>query len=274
MERLHFDDLNRHLMLKNGNYLYKVPFRGGNAVLKVYYGSRGPVETLLKTLDNVLLAGQTSFMPKARLRNEQTAMAIWKDAGIRVFEIYRDVTVDGLPEGGYALYEYVPGVNFHKLLGNDRYPLEERLSLYREFLRQWYKRHRLAVDRSEPRLIHENGDLKHVMVHEGKLYWFDFEMCFRSGRHVEDLVARELMAYIKSLRQFVKNDSLFDLFFDETVRGYEGKEFLEAVYPVFFRNRNVLTRLARNADYRLRAKQRRPGSKYSLAIRVRDRMAR
>jgi len=81
------------------------------------------------------------------------------------------------------------------------------------------------------------------------------------------------MAYIKSLRQFVRDDELFELFFEELVRGYAGRNLLSGVYGVFFRNRNVLTRIGRSLDYRLRSKQRRPGSKYNLAIRVRDRLA-
>ncbi|MBM4148766.1 MAG: hypothetical protein FJ224_06955 [Lentisphaerae bacterium] len=273
MDRLSFDDLDKYLLLKNGNFLYKIPFRGGQAVLKVYYGSRGPVETVLKTLDNVIIMGQTSFMPRARLRTEQACMKVWREAGIRVFDIYSDVEVAGLPEGGYALYEYVPGRNFHRLLGDASVPLDERRGLYREFLAQWCRRHRLAVDRKDPRLIHENGDLKHVMDYKGELFWFDFEMTFRSGRHIRDLVSRELMAYIKSLHQFVTDPDLFRMYFSDMLELYGERSYLENIYTVFFRNSNIFTRVGRGLDYRLRPKQRRPKSKYSLAIRLRDELA-
>lgn len=193
MEHLRFENLDQYLLLKNGNYLYKIPFRGGFAVLKLYYGSRGRIQRLYKTFDNVVINGQTSFMPKARLRTEQDAMRVWREAGIRVFGIYEDVTVEGLPEGGYALYEYVEGRHFHKLLPDESVPIAERLTLYRTFLKQWSSRHRQAVEKREPRLIHENGDLKHVIDMNGELVWFDFEMCFRSRKHVEDLVAREIL---------------------------------------------------------------------------------
>ena len=36
METLRFDTLKDKLLLKNGNYLYKVPYRDGHAVLKVW----------------------------------------------------------------------------------------------------------------------------------------------------------------------------------------------------------------------------------------------
>ena len=55
--RLRIDDLERHLLLKNGNYLYKVPFREGFAVLKVYQGSRTWFEYALKSVGNIALLG-------------------------------------------------------------------------------------------------------------------------------------------------------------------------------------------------------------------------
>jgi hypothetical protein len=270
MERLRFDNLDQYLLLKNGNFLYKVPFRGGWAVLKVYYDSRGWPERLYKTFDNVVLCGQTSFLPKARLRTEQDALRIWHDAGIRVFETYPGVEVEGLPPGGYALYEYVPGRNFHQLLPDETVPLDERLRWYRLFLEQWHRRHRLAVERSEPRLIHENGDFKHVMAYRDELVWFDFEMCFRSRRRVDELVAREILAYLKSLGHFVTDPKLFQTFFDETMTRYPGQDFLALVHPLMFRARNPLVRLGRALDWRFGSRAHKPHSKYNMAIRVRD----
>jgi len=272
MEVLRFDDLSRHLLLKNGNYLYKVPYGDGFAVLKLYYGSRSGVERLCKTIDNVLLYGQTSFMPKARLKTELDAMRVWREAGFRVFDIYEDVKVEGLPEGGYALYEYVPGRHFHKLLPDESVPLEERRNLYRKFLREWHRRHRLAVERREPRLIHENGDLKHVMDCNGELVWFDFEVCFRFRSHVEDLVAREILAYVRHLARFLNRDR-FEIFFKETMTHYPGREFLDHVHTVAFRNRNPIIRASRWLDRLLRKKSRKPDSKYNIALRIRDYLA-
>ena len=208
MEKLKFDNLEQYLLLKNGNYLYKIPYKDGYAVLKLYYGSRSPFQRIYKTFSNVVIEGQTSFMPKARRKTELDAIRVWKNAGFRVFDIYDNVEVEGLPKGGYALYEYVEGRHFHKLLPDESVPLEERLTIYRKFLDQWHRRHRIAVDTNEPRLIHENGDLKHVIDYNGGLVWFDFEMCYRSRSHVEDLVAREILAYLKSLGQFLKNSDL------------------------------------------------------------------
>ncbi len=65
-EVIRFNDLSPYLLLKNGNYLYKIPFRDGFAVLKVYYGDRSLLKYITKTLGNILVSNQTSFMPIAR----------------------------------------------------------------------------------------------------------------------------------------------------------------------------------------------------------------
>ena len=273
MEVLRFDNLDQYLLLKNGNYLYKVPYRDGFAVLKVYWCSRGIFERLFKTFDNLVFEGQTSFMPRARLRTEKDAMAIWREAGFRVFDCYENVKVEGIQEGGYALYEYVPGRHFHKLLPDESVPREERVRLYRKFLGEWHRRHRLAIDRHEPRLVHENGDLKHVMDYQNQLVWFDFEMCYRSRRHVEDLVAREILSYVKSLGDFLPRE-LFEFFFDETIRHYPDPELLAHTHNVYFRNRNPVVRLGRALEYATRAKTRRWNSRYQMALMIRERLAR
>jgi hypothetical protein len=264
-EILRFDNLDAYLLLKNGNFLYKVPFRGGWAVLKVYFGSRGLLGCITKTLDNVVMNGQTSYMPRARLRNEQASMKVWREAGLRVFDIYDNVEVEGLPKDGYALYEYVPGRNFHKYLPDESVPIEDRLHWFRIFLEQWHKRHALACKTRNPVLIHENGDIKHVMLHNNELYWFDFEMVFRSGAHIEDLVAREILAYLKTLRSFL-NDERFDLFFREALDRYPDRSLLERVHTFMFHNRNPVNRFGRWLDFTYRAKARKPGSKYRIAL--------
>jgi hypothetical protein len=268
-EILRFDTLDPYLLLKNGNYLYKIPFHGGWAVLKVYFGSRGLLGCITKTLDNVIMNGQTSYMPRARLRNEQASMKVWREAGIRVFTIYDNVEVEGLPRNGYALYEYVPGSNFHKYLPDESVPLEERLRWYRVFLEQWHRRHALACRTRNPLLIHENGDIKHVMLHNNELYWFDFEMVYRSGAHIEDLVAREILSYLKTLRSFLPPER-FDLFFREAMEHYPDRALLQGVYPFMFRNRNPVTRFWRWLDFKFGAKARKPGSKYRVALLIKD----
>ena len=96
---LRFDDLGKFLLHKNGNYLYKVPFQGREAVLKVYYGSLSMARYALKSAGNVLLANQSAVMPWSRRRTELDCIRLWGEAGFRVFGVY-DAVVEGLPRRG------------------------------------------------------------------------------------------------------------------------------------------------------------------------------
>jgi len=269
-EVLRFDDLTPYLPLKNGHYLYKVPFRGGHAVLKVYYGDRNLFQYVSKTLGNVLINNQTSFMPLGRWRTEKEAMRLWRDAGFRVFDIYEDVVVQGcVPEKGYTLFEYVDRPRFVHYFADAAVPLEERLRTWRRFIPVWHRRHRLAIERREPWLVHENGDMKHVMIMEdGRFLFFDFEMCYRSAARTKEFVAREILSYLKSLGKTVGCE-LWDDFLRVAVEEYPDRELLEYTYDYAFRNPNLFLRAARWLDRRIKRGSRKPYSKYNTARRLR-----
>ena len=267
-EILEFDNLDEFLLLKNGNYLYKVPFRNGYAVLKVYYGTRSIWRYLGGTISN-FFEGQTSFMPRARMINEKRCLKIWRDAGLRVFETYADVTVKGLPAGGYMLFEYLPALQFKDYFGDAGIGLEDRLHTYRRFLKVWHRRHDLAIKRREPRLVHENGDLKHVMMVADQFLFFDFEMTYRSRYRVPEFVSREILAYLKSLGKIV-GPELFPAFLEQTIDHYPGTELLQNTYQLMFVHPNPVVRLARLMDRKFSAGAAKPFSKYNVARRLKN----
>ena len=271
-EKLNFQNLEQYLLLKNGNYLYKVPFHDGFAVLKVYYGSRSAMRYLTGTISNYF-QGQTSFMPRARLVNERKCLKIWRNAGFRVFETYEDVEVNGLPEGGYMLFEYLPALKFMDYFGDESVPLEVRMATYHRFLKEWHRRHEIAVTRREPRLIHENGDLKHVMIIDDGFLYFDFEMSFRSHKkaRVEEFVSREILAYLKSLRRIV-GPELFKIFLNETIDHYPNTELLKNTYKVMFTHPNPVIRLARWIDRKTDQRAAKPHSKYNIALQLKSKL--
>jgi hypothetical protein len=264
-ERLRFENLEQYLLLKNGNYLYKVPFRGGFAVLKVYQGSRTQFEYALKTFGNLAFCNQTSFMPRARRRTELDSIRLWRDSGFRVFDVYPDVDVEGMDPTLYALYEYVSRPRLVELLGRQDLPLAQRIELWRGFIPVWHRRHALAIERGEPRLIHENGDLKHVMVMEdGDYLMFDFEMVFRSKRRVKEFAAREILAFLKSLAKTVGRRD-FPAFMEATVAHYPDDDLLRYTHAFAFANPNPVLRLARSVDRLIKPRARKPYSKYNVA---------
>ena len=265
-EVVEYPDLDQYLLLKNGNYLYKVPFRDGVACLKVYYGSRSLIRYIGGTISN-WFEGQTSFMPKARRRNEYECLKVWKANGFRVFEIYDDVKVKGLPEGGYTMLEFVSAEKMITYLGREDIPLEERKRKYRLFLKDWHRRHKLAVETANPLLVHENGDMKHVMLMpDDEFLYFDLEMQYRSKRpaRVRDFVAREILAYLKYTGKAVGTE-LFPVFIDETVAHYPDRSLLELAVDTMYRNRNIVVRWARAYDAKTNKVKKEEFNKYQVA---------
>lgn len=264
---LRFDDLDQYLLLKNGNILYKIPYRDGWAVLKVYYGSRSRLGYIYKTLVHVCFANLTSVMPKARRRVESECLALWRDCGFRVFGSHDDVKIEGLPDGGYALFEYVPGTLFETYFSDPKNSLDEKLAMWRRFLPDWHRRHQLAIARRQPRLVHENGSLEHVMIHENELLYFDFEMVFRSRRRVREFVAREIISYVRSLGRCVGEEQ-WDIFLKETVEHYPDRTLLEHGYRWACENSNPLRRTVIELLQLAKAKKSKPFSTYKSARRL------
>ena len=267
-EVLEFDDLDSLLLLKNGNYLYKVPFRDGLACLKVYYGDRSWWQYVSKSIGNMLVCNQTSFMPTGRLKTEREVLRIWREAGFRVFGLYEDVVVKNVPKGGYMLFEFVERPKFVDYFADKSVPVQERLDTWLRFLPVWHRRHALAIERREPRLIHENGDLKHVMIMEdGEFLFFDFEMVFRSKRRVKEFVAREILAFLKSLGKTVGWDE-WPVFLKATAEHYPDRSLLEYTHAFAFKNPNLILRLARSIDRNFRKGGKKPFSKYNAARKL------
>jgi len=271
-ERLRLADIpDKQHLAGAGNWLYLIPFRGGKAVLKVYFGSRNPLLHVKKTVGNLLLTGRTSHMPRARYRCELDCIRTWERHGFRCFGIYPEVRFEDLPEEGYLLFEYVPGRHFKDYFKDESVPLEERMATWRRWVsEEWYRRHRLALEHGDPRLIHENGDVKHVMLWKDGFVNFDFEICFRSS-DIRDLVGRELLAYLRSLGKFF-GDALYDRMMEELVEHYPDKALLMSGYQHAFENRNPLVRLARTLDRTLRSKHKKKYSKYSVALDLKRRL--
>ena len=269
-EVVRYDNIMQYLLRKNGNYLFKVPFRDGWAVLKNYQGSRSQFAYMKKSVTNILYYNQTSFMPKGRYTTELGCMRIWREAGVRVFDIYEDVIVEGLQEGFYAMFEHVDKPRFAIYFADRSVPLEQKLEVWRRFLPVWHRRLALAIERREARLIHENGDMKHVMIMpDGDFLFFDFEMAYRSPNRVPEFVAHEILAYLKSLCKTVGRDQ-WPVFMKETVLHFPDRKLLRSAYEFQFEHANPFMRLARLLDRTLRLKNRKYFSKYNVARRLRD----
>jgi hypothetical protein len=253
-----------------GNWLYKIPFRGDEAVLKIYFGNRNPMLHWRKTLGNVLITGRTSHMPRARCKTELDCITLWEKHGFTCFGIYPEVTFEDIPEGGYMLFDYMPGVHFCDYFGDDSIALEERMQTWRTWLPIWHRRHRTAIEVGDPRLIQENGDMKHVLLWKGEFVNFDFEVVFRS-KDIRDLVGREMLAYLRSLGKSFGHE-MYDLMMDEVIRSYPDKALLMEAYKHAIQNHNPFIRFFRTLDRKFKAENNKRYSKYSVALDLKRRL--
>jgi len=267
-ETLRFDDLAPYLLLQNGNSLYKVPFRGRWAVLKVYYGSRSNWVRLTKSANNWLL-GQTSYWPRTRRRIERECLALWSRHGFRVFDWYDDVQVvaPGCPPEGYLLCGYVDAPTLEEHLLDASLALEQRFATYRRFLDEWGRRHEIASVEREPRLVHENGDFGHVMIVGDEFLWFDLEMVYRSRSRVDEYVGHEIIQYLWYILRH-STPEVGARLLAETIEHYPNRARLAAAPDVFLDPPLWWMRWGRRLDAR-RAKARKPTSKYAVARRLR-----
>ncbi len=272
-ETLRFDDLTPYLLQRNGNYLYKIPFRGGWAVLKVYYDSRTTWVRLKKAINNVVLLGQTSYWPQTRRRVERECLELWTRAGFRVFDWYDDVEViaPSCPPGGYLLCGYVDAPTLEDHLLDASLPLEQRFATYRRFLSEWCRRHDTASARREPRLMHENGDFGYVMLVGNEFLWFDLEMVYRSRSRVDEYLGHEIIQYLWYLLRKSSPD-VRDRLLPETALHYPNRARLSAAPDVFLHHPRPWVRLGRKLDA-MRSNSQKQTSKYNVARRLRAEVA-
>jgi hypothetical protein len=268
-EVLRFDDLSPYLLLQNGNYLYKIPFRGGWAVLKVYYGSRSNWVRFTKSVNNALL-GQTSYWPKTRRRVERECLELWSKHGFRVFDWYDEVEVvaPGCPPDGFLLCGFVDAPTLEDHMLDATIPLEARFATYRRFLQEWSRRHDIASADREPRLVHENGDFGHVMLVGDDFLWFDLEMVYRSRARVDEVLGHEIIQYLWYLLR-KSPPEVRDRLLEETVAHYPDPGRLAQASDVFLDHPRLWMRIGRKLDSR-RAKAKKPTSKYNVARRLRS----
>jgi len=254
----------------HGNWLYKIDVDGEPRVLKIYFGNRNPLLHWKKSFGNLVLTGRTTHLPKGRCKTEIECVNLWEKHGFPCFKMYPEVTFSDVPEDGYMLFEYTPGIHFRSYFGDESVPFEERMATWKTWLPIWHRRHKTAVELGEPRLIHENGDMKHVMLWKGQFVNFDFEIVFRS-KDVRDLVGREMLAYMRSIGKAF-GDDLYDVMMDMIIEHYPDKSLLMEAYDHAIRNHNPVMRFFRRLDRMFRTANKKQYSKYNVAFDLKRRL--
>ena len=109
------------------------------------------------------------------------------------------------------------------------------------------------------------------MILKDEFLWFDFEMIYRSRRNVCHHVSHEIIQYIWYLMKNTPAEVQARLI-DETVDHYPVPDRLYNAHDYFWRHPNLLHRFGRSCERRFKAKARAPSSKYSVALKLRERL--
>ena len=268
MQEIRFDDLRPFLLLANGNRIFKLPVENMWVVLKHYRGSRSQTETLRKSMSSWLV-GQTSYRPRTRCRTERECLAVWESYGFQTFQLVTDLKLDapGCREGEYNILAFEEGPRLVDFLNDTGVSQETKRELFKTFLAEWGRRHELAIREKEPRLVHENGDIKHVQLTDRGMVWFDFEVAYRSRAGIGGYISREIASYLKSLLRMV-DPVLSEILWHDTIEHYPAPSRLKDVRSFFFRHPNLIHRTCRWIDRSFRERGRKRLNKYEIATKL------
>jgi hypothetical protein len=251
--------------------VYRFPREGGDVVLKVFGDRHGRLDAWLKTLGNLIFERKSSTHAAARCRNERACLHLWREAGFGVFPLL-DLPLPPPWDRLALAFEFVEGRLLRDLLEDPALPATEKEHLLRRLFAECSRRHRLAVERREPALIHEHGHGRHVMVvglpplaeSEPALLWFDLEVSWTRRRGVIDLVGRELLGLLKSVRKSV-GVGAFPHYLGVALEAYDFDEALRRARDLLHRHPNPVVRWVRRIERCLKARKRKPTSIFAMA---------
>lgn len=124
---------------------------------------------------------------------EQMVYRLWQECGFLVPQLYKAPELSALVGVGtvHIILEYIPGPTLEVFLRDAARPAREKLEVLDKLFKESRQRHERCLKDQDYRLVHFDSNLRNIIVRDGTLVNFDFEM----GRSNEPLirsVAREI----------------------------------------------------------------------------------
>jgi hypothetical protein len=235
-------------------------------VVKCYDHKRDMLQRLLSGLENQF-TGRSALDPRSRFRTEKETLKTWRHNG---FDVFRQS--NGPPPISirfpHIVFEYVAGRTLKEYFLDPSIEKIEKLVTLKRFVPEWCRRHRLALETGNHRLIQERATFQHVFMSaaDERLIYFDFEIVYTSRHRLPGILAREIAGYLRSLYTAVPPDDYGD-YLETIADAYPYREYLEYPYDYFFCHPNRLLRFIFAVDRQL-PRNRRPHSKYNIADRI------
>jgi hypothetical protein len=214
----------------------------GPVVVKRFGLRRGRLRLVLKQIGHWTFAGKSPAGAAGRRRTEADCLALWARHGFDVFRRIRDADLPPIAEPHLVL-EFVEGRTLYDILQDPGVVEAEKEALLERFAPEWRRRHALALERSEPRLLHEHGSFRHVWVAGERLITFDLEIAWQRRRLTAYLVGREIAAFLRSLGRASGPDR-FETRLARLVAAYGDPRSLRESVRRVRRSRDPIRRLA------------------------------
>ena len=235
---------------RRGNQIWPVPTPDGVVLQKLYAARDAGPSHWMRLLVERIARQKTPTTVNARWRTERMLLATWRAAGCDVPED-RSARHPAYVHGTTTLLEFIDGKILGKLLASDTLTREQRDDLLHRFAAAWGRRHALALDTPDVRLIQEHGTFLHVIGAGDRLVTIDLEQAFTPRRDLMPLVAKEIVAYVRSLAKLTAHD-VFRADIEAIVEAYPRREVLEAAVREYLDSPSPLRRAIWALDRRLR----------------------
>lgn len=200
------------------------------AVVKCFGPRSGKFNIFLRNVGN-FFTGRTGVGTWRRFKTERKAITAWHQYGFGAFML-----IDTLPEQlngkPWLVTAFADGITLDQFLADQSVGQARKDQIMTEFWEQTAKRQRLALQSRKRLLIPSNPNLKHVMLMpDGELLTFDFEVAFVRFASIKTLIGRELTGYVRSMRNFL-NTEQFNHSLKVMVKAYPEPNFLNYVKRV------------------------------------------
>jgi tRNA A-37 threonylcarbamoyl transferase component Bud32 len=143
----------------------------------------------------LLVKHYTGTDKEARRNREERTLELWRECGFSV-PVVRKLQIPQLPDEPQLVLDYLGSLTLQERLKSPAVPHAEKLENITVVFIENCRRHRLAIERSEPFLIHADANTSNILCHDGRFYFIDFENT-PEGADLTELAAIETAKFTR-----------------------------------------------------------------------------
>jgi hypothetical protein len=210
---------------ERGNLLFRSREPGGDVLLKLYRRRKSAWSDFWGDVGERWFERKRGVSAARRRETESASLALWRASGFDVPRLLPRERPRWIGAHPFLAMEFIEGPTLHEALHDPSIDMELRVSWVERLAAEASRRHRCALDRNEPLLVHEHAMSRHVLVAGAgeRFVTIDFEHAYRADYPVDVAIALELASALRSLWTSERFDYPFMEYF---LAGYREREIL------------------------------------------------